>query len=198
MKAFTSLLISLLLIASGPSDAAVEGYSFNASRFAKQSAPVAKTDAIDYESIKHHTRHRKYHSALSVTRNVSNVTIQFHTKQELTDLRGRNVNGFSKVRRDGTCEIHVMMPYNWNDDDAMRTVGHELMHCFGAVHEKGEHKHEKHTPKATPALHRVAEKSQPAAKTTSTGYRMASSYTSLKKYKMPALVEKQRGLSSHF
>ncbi len=194
MKTLTTLLTALLLLTSSDGYAAVEGYSFNASRFAKKSAPVAKTDAIDYETIKHHTRHRKYHSALTVTRNVSNVTIQFHTKQKLTELRGRNVNGFSKVRRDGTCEIHVMMPYNWNDDDAMRTVGHELMHCFGAVHEKGEHKHEQHTPKATPALHRVAEKPQPAAKAKSTSYRMAS-YTSLKNYKMPALVQKQR---NHF
>lgn len=205
MKILSSLLISLLLLTSSHSDATVEGYSFNASRFAKKSAPTTTVDSINYETIKHHTRHRKYHSALNISRNVSNVTITFHTKQELTELRGRNVNGFSRVRRDGSCEIHVMMPYNWNDDDAMRTVGHELMHCFGAVHERGENKKERRAPKATPALHRLAQKATTTMNSTSAkpsaaplSYQMAVHNNTRATYKLPQLVEKSRAPSNLF
>ena len=60
----------------------------------------------------------------------------FHTREELDKMYpGRKVNGFARKHKDGTCEIHAMNPYNWNDDDAMRTIGHELMHCMGAKHE---------------------------------------------------------------
>lgn len=191
MKIFTATITALLLITSNNSYGAAEGYSFNASRFA-QPQPLTATEAekIPYETIKHHTRHRKYHSALNVTRTVSSVTIAFHTKQELTELRGPRVNGFSRVRYDGTCEIHVMMPYHWNDDDAMRTVGHELMHCFGATHEKGTDKQKR--PTATPALHRIAEQPsqtpviQVAARQLNGGY------------KTPLLVEKSREGAHHF
>ncbi|MBT3309693.1 MAG: hypothetical protein HOL04_02655 [Gammaproteobacteria bacterium] len=141
IKIGCTLLISCTLLLSSNTHSAIgsKGYSFNAPKLAARTAATTKAP-IPYETIKHHTRHKKYHSALSVSREVSTVTVSFHTKQELIDLRGPQVNGFSLVRRDGSCEIHVMMPYNWNDNDAMRTVGHELMHCFGAAHEKSRPK----------------------------------------------------------
>ncbi len=139
MPLLRTLTLTLLLLSSSPGFAVVEGYSFHASRLENRTPPTSQTEtAIPYETLSHHTRHRKYHSALSVNRQVSQVSIVFHTKQELISLRGPRVNGFSRVHSDGRCEIHVMMPYHWNDDDAMRTVGHELMHCFGAEHERGE------------------------------------------------------------
>ncbi len=195
MRPFNTLLTALLLLSSSSAHAvveshAIEGYSFNASRLAKaKQTPAAQTQAIPYDTIRHHTRQRTYHSALSVTRTVSNVTIAFHTKQELTELRGKRVNGFSRVRNDGSCEIHVMMPYNWNDEDAMRTVGHELMLCFGAVHERGEHQHREQPPKATPALHRIAETTP---STQATAYQQVAAHSAYRNYKTPLLIQKPR------
>ncbi len=113
------------------------GYSWKSPRLTARYQPTTPppTREIDYEKITHHTSHKAYHSALTPRHDSARVTIQFHTKQEITDARGPDVNGYAVVHRDGRCEIHTMMPYNWNDDNAMRTLGHELLHCLGAAHE---------------------------------------------------------------
>lgn len=197
MKNLSIWITILLLLMSSQGHTAVEGYSYSASRFVPKQEATATVDAIPYESIKHHTRHKKYHSALQISRTVSSVTIAFHTKEALTKLRGRHVNGFSKVRRDGSCEIHVMMPYNWNDDDAMRTVGHELMHCFGARHEQGKQK-QKRTSRATLALNRVAQ--QPVAAPGPHHLLPVVTHNTVlsQHYKSPVLLEKRRNGLEHF
>ncbi len=138
MKTFTTLFSSLfLLMITVNGQAAVEnkGYSYSSPKAQARTVAMLK-QSNPYAHIKHHTKHKKYHSALDVRHTVSKVSVFFHTKQELVDLRGPGVNGYAISKRDGSCEIHTMMPYNWNDDDAMRTLGHELLHCFGATHEK--------------------------------------------------------------
>ena len=32
------------------------------------------------------------------------------------------------------CYVHVIMPEDWNDKQQLQSLGHEIMHCFGANH----------------------------------------------------------------
>jgi|SaaInlStandDraft_4_1057021.scaffolds.fasta_scaffold33181_3 hypothetical protein len=96
-----------------------------------------KDDTEHLKDIRHDTRHMIYASTVVPSTNSSKVYIYFHTREKFNEMfPGRIVNGFAKIHDNSDCEIHAMNPYNWNDDDAMRTIGHELMHCMGASHEK--------------------------------------------------------------
>ena len=35
---------------------------------------------------------------------------------------------------DGTCYIHITEIKDWNDKGSMQSLGHEILHCFGAHH----------------------------------------------------------------
>ena len=32
------------------------------------------------------------------------------------------------------CEVHIIKPINWNHKSAMQSLGHEVLHCYGAKH----------------------------------------------------------------
>ena len=32
------------------------------------------------------------------------------------------------------CFVHVIKPADWNDKQQLQSLGHEVMHCFGATH----------------------------------------------------------------
>lgn len=38
------------------------------------------------------------------------------------------------VMVEDVCHVYVKPPRAWADFDRMETLGHEMMHCFGAVH----------------------------------------------------------------
>ena len=48
------------------------------------------------------------------------------------------VRAFSVPGKDGNgnriCYVHVIMPTDWNDKQQLQSLGHEMMHCFGAHH----------------------------------------------------------------
>ena len=48
------------------------------------------------------------------------------------------VQAFSHQISRTECEVHVMMPTDWNDKNALQSLGHETLHCFGADHNLGE------------------------------------------------------------
>ena len=39
------------------------------------------------------------------------------------------------VREQDKCTVHTRKIKDWNDNDMLKLLGHEVMHCFGANHE---------------------------------------------------------------
>lgn len=70
----------------------------------------------------------------------STVSVKFHEYPQaqcyelgVPKRDGLMVKGCARVMGD-QCVIVGPKPYNWGDRDAMATLGHELLHCLGAMH----------------------------------------------------------------
>ena len=74
------------------------------------------------------------------------VRVQLILHDDMLDLNRKfqSLDGESLVRAfsvPGTdsngnriCFVHVIKPADWNDKQQLQSLGHEVMHCFGANH----------------------------------------------------------------
>ena len=77
--------------------------------------------------------------------NGTHITVVIHESFE--DLNDRlkvlfpnsdsEVAAFTFKGRD-TCYVHITEVHDWNDKGTMQSLGHEVMHCFGAHHYIGD------------------------------------------------------------
>jgi hypothetical protein len=80
-----------------------------------------------------------YKSKLETSQNATVINIKWGTREEISKAwnkkRKGNVIGFAQYDIPGIlCTINTIKPTDWNDEFAMATVGHEMMHCLGATH----------------------------------------------------------------
>jgi hypothetical protein len=89
--------------------------------------------------------HILYDSAIIIDDEFHNIKVQFKSPKEINDVwqKGNNhspeydykVSALS-YKKDGSCIIIVPPPRDWNDHIILTKIGHEVLHCQGATHEK--------------------------------------------------------------
>ncbi len=98
-----------------------------------------KSEKIDYT---------RYESDVKITRMWVRINLRLRTQDELEtiwstrrfiaddDRYNQKPLAFVLYDPDGTCNIYAPIPVKWwNDDHALREIGHEVLHCFWAKHE---------------------------------------------------------------
>ena len=77
---------------------------------------------------------------INLISNKSDVNIIFDTPQNILEMysgtAGKSDNDvLAFSQRDGkNCNIYTLKPDSWNDERALAMLGHEVLHCLGAVH----------------------------------------------------------------
>lgn len=91
-------------------------------------------------------QYKKYRTPLVIPKTyVDNLNVHFLNQDELNkewndnvedDRKGKRVHAFTRKYKN-SCDIYVPESNNgWNDDHMLREIGHEVLHCLGATHER--------------------------------------------------------------
>lgn len=77
---------------------------------------------------------KQYHAPLVVEGKPELIALIFHTSTEVQRICGVNKMG-CQWHEGGGSIIVMLKPNSWNDDIALRVLGHEVLHAMGAQHE---------------------------------------------------------------
>ena len=91
---------------------------------------------------------KEYNSGLKTTISKITVTFEFVKNKDAVKKRWHEesknnpysakatIHAFTYYPNNAldTCSIVMPKPNNWNDGDSFDSIGHEIMHCLGAVH----------------------------------------------------------------
>jgi len=144
--AFITIVILLLVIV---------GFLYNiTSNIRKEPNPgrpkeVIMGDRYQANLPKLKKQYKTYRTPLVVSKSfIDNLSIQFLDQDELNtvwnenvvgDRKGKRVHAFAMIYKN-SCSIFIPEPENinngWNDEHMLREIGHEVLHCLGATHER--------------------------------------------------------------
>jgi len=141
--AFITIVILLLVIV---------GFLYNiTSNIRKEPNPgrpkeVIMGDRYQAKLPKLKKQYKSYRTPLVIPKkSVQNFNVIFLKPEKLNqtwntnvegDRKGKRVHAFTMKSKDG-CSIYVPESTDgWNDEHMLREIGHEVLHCLGATHER--------------------------------------------------------------